>query len=173
MGRFGFYDKLTLYKLVETTNKVKQQFIRDYFNIHTDILLAFKKFINTQYVSLQLKLNKETGERYEQTNIDNNNDKIIFWGEGNPKLIDLTNAQTIVETKEYLKDQRYSYVDSYFHYSFNELALKISCLAYYYRKYFLPIFINLKNISLEHKVYINDVKLFSYCTTHLHENTIN
>ena len=170
---FGFYDKLTLYKLVETTNEVKQQFIRDYFDIHTDILLAFKNFINTQYVSLQLKLNKENGERYEQSNINNNEDQIIFWGEGNPKLIDLTTAQTVVETNEYLKEQRYSYIDSYFHYSFNELALKISCLAYYYRKYFLPIFVNLKNISLEHKVYTNDIKLFSYCKTHLHENTIN
>ena len=166
---FGWQDKVTLYKLVETSNEFKHQFIRDYFDIHNDIIEVFKNFIHTQYVSLQVRLNVETGELDKQ----NVTDEFKFWGEGNRLLHSLINNNTLVNTKEYFLSQEFSYVDSYFKYSFNELLLKISCLSYYYKKYFLPLYLQLKNVSVEYKVYANQIKLSSYAKNHFFENIVN
>lgn len=166
---FGWQDKVTLYKLVETSNEFKHQFIRDYFDIHNDIIEVFKNFIHTQYVSLQVRLNVETGELDKQ----NVTDEFKLWGEGNRLLHNLINDNMLVNTKEYFLSQEFSYVDSYFKYSFNELLLKISCLSYYYKKYFLPLYLQLKNVSVEYKVYANQIKLSSYAKNHFFENIVN
>lgn len=166
---FGYGDLISLYKLIETTNEFKHQYIRDYFNVNNDLLIFFKEFINTQYVSVLLKLNNEIGELDKQ-DVDVTK---MFWGEGTPLMKDLYNETELIYTKEYFANQKYAYVDKYFKYSLNELLLKLSCLAYYYDKYFLPLYIKLNNVHAQYKVYANDVKLHSYATDIFIEPIIN
>ena len=166
---FGYKDKVTLYKLIETSNEFKHQYIRDYFDIHNNLLMFFKEFIHTQYVSVLLKLNTETGKLDKQYP---SNDS-IRWGEGLPLLKDLINETEFVNTKEYFLSQEYTYIDKYFKYSLNELLLKLSCLAFYYSKYFLPLYLKLNNVSAQYKVYANDVKLYSYSNNGFIEKIIN
>lgn len=164
---FGFGKYLNIYKLIETDNEFKNQYVRDYFEIHTDLIKAFRFFINTQYISLQFKLNEDTGERYKQSIKDQ------FWGEGLPKLRDLTNKETIISTEEYLEDQQFKYLSTYFQYSLYDLMFKLSCLAYYYQTYFLPMFITLRNLNVEYKVYANDYKELNYVHDHYYEPIID
>ena len=172
---FGWGKYLELYKLIENDNEFKTQYIRDFFRIDTDIIQAYKFFINTQFIGLKFQLNTEV--RDENNNIvnypQNINKQNHFWGEGLPILKDLTNLETEVSTDEYLEDQRFKYQSMYFKYSLYDLMFKLSCLAYYYQTYFLPIFITLKNLNIEYKVYANNYKLLTYTHDHYYESIIN
>lgn len=170
---FGYNDSIELYKLLETDNQFKNQYVRDYFDIQLDIIEAYNNFLNSQFVGLKYKLNEETGEN-EIQNLNNQ-----FWGEGLPILSDNTNKTTYVHTNEYLGEeygddnQQFKYQSTYLNYTINELMFKLSCVQYYYQTYFLPIFIILKNLHIEYKVYSTPVKYFTYAYDHVYEDIIN
>lgn len=171
---FGYQDSIELYKLLETDNQIQTQYVRDYFDISQDIIKAFNYFINSQFVGLKYKLNNETGELYKQ----NINDK--FWGEGLPILEDNESKYKMIHTNEFLseedgddRNQQFKYLSSWVNYSLQELMFKLSYLKYYYQKYFLPIFIILKNLHIEYKVYSTPNKYLTYTYNHLYETIIN
>lgn len=143
---FGWGDKIEISKLLKTDNEFQSQFILDYFTLDTDLKETYKYFNTTNLISLSVKENNETGE-IDLQDYDN-----ILIGEGKPLLEDLFNK--IVST-EYDEIKFYK---PYYDFMFNELALKLDCLAHYYQKYFLPIHIKINRASIEHKVYANTLK---------------
>ena len=174
---FGYDGLLELYKLIETDNEYKTQYVRDYVSIKTDLIEAFRHFIQTQFIGIKFRLNVETGENDYQEIIDikegesdhiNNYDEL--WGEGNPLLHTLYGDNEFKYTGEFLTTgneyptigQNYKYVSPYFKYCLNELMFKLSALEYYYQTYFLPIYTNLKHVSPEYKVYANPMKHLTY-----------
>ena len=91
-----------------------------------------------------------------------------FWGEGNPKLQDLFDTyvtKTIDETG-------IEYVKQYYDYSFTELGLKLSCLKYYFEKYFLPLHIKIFRSSITNQCFASDIKLLNTVSTHINSNSI-
>jgi len=143
---FGWGDKIEISKLLRTDNEFQNQYILDYFNITTDLKETYKYFNATNLVSLSVKGNNETGE------IDNQNFAATLIGEGKPLLEDLFDKVISVNHDDI------QFYKPYYDFLFNELALKLDCLAYYYEKYFLPIHIKLNRASIEYKVYANTIK---------------
>ena len=209
MNWFGYGDKLTISKLLNTDNNIKQQYLHDYFSIHYDLLDSFKTFRNSTYIALRLKINIETGKYEKQAidmmyeglykrilNIEMDEDELIkqdgnidaeyendwkyigeedirtveFAGEGNPILEDLLSKQ--IKIKVGHKNEQYDYITSFFNFSMNELGIKLSCMKYYYEKYFLPIHLKIHSASLTHKVYANDLKMTSVNRVGWTENPI-
>ena len=152
---FGYGDNLTLYRLLRIDNEYIDQFIRDDFNIYNDINKTFRSFIYTKFVSLSFKINEDLKDDNGNLIRNNQNFKDIFYGEGNLKTRNLFDKVIIKETNEYFEHERFKYLDSYYKYSFYELSFKLSALVYYYQKYFLPIYLKIKNLTLEYKVYAN------------------
>jgi len=144
---FGWADKIEISKLIKTDNEFQDQYILDYFNITTDLKDTYKYFNTTNLISLSIKGNQETGE-YNQQDFSQ-----ILIGEGKPILEDLFD-KTIEVTHNELK-----FYKPYYDFLFNELALKLDCLAYYWQKYFLPIHLKINRASIEYKVYANTTKL--------------
>ncbi len=144
---FGWNKHINISQLIKTDNEFQNQFILDYFDIKNDIKETFKYFNRTNNISLTVLGNQETGENYQQ-NYNN-----VFLGEGKPKLEDLfaKNVEVIKEDITFYKP--------YYNFVFNELALKLDCLKYYYQQYFLPVHININRASIAHKVYANTTKL--------------
>ena len=147
---FGYGDKLTISKLLRTDNEFKYQYIRDYFNINTDVLKSFSAFKNSTYIALTLSENTETG-KYNDYDI-----KKTVYGEGTPELED--NFSKIVETEYDYNNEKFKYLKPYYDFTFYEMGLKIACLKYYYKKYFLPLHLKIHSATIAHKVYANDVK---------------
>lgn len=164
---FGYKGSVELYKLLETDNEFQTQYVRDYFTIQTDIIKAFRFFLNSQFVGLKYKLNIETGENEKQDITK------PFWGEGLPLLTNFIDKNIIVNTDEFLSSQQFKYTSTYLNYSINELMFKLSCLKYYYQTYFLPIFIILKDLHIEYKVYAPYNKYLTYSYDHLYEQIID
>lgn len=143
---FGWADKVEISKLIKTDNEFQNQFILDYFSINTDIKDVYRFFNPTNMISLSVKGNTEDG--FNQQNYNNS-----LIGEGKPIMKDLFNE--VVE----VKDQGISFYKPYYNFMFNELALKLDCLKYYYQTYFLPIHIKINRASIDYKVYANTVKM--------------
>lgn len=150
---FGYGDKLMMVKLLQTDNNVKTQFIRDYFDINTDILESFKTFKNSTYVSLIMQANQLTGGSYKQ-DLDKQ-----FWGEGTPKLESLFDKT--VEVEYDYDNEKFKYIAPWYDFSFYELGLKLACLKHYFKKYFLPIHLSVHSASIEHRVFMNDLKMIT------------
>ena len=144
---FGWNKHISISQLIKTDNDFQNQFILDYFDIYNDIKDTFKYFNRTNNISLTVLSNKETGENYQQ---DYTN---VFIGEGKPQLEDLFSKNV-----EVIKDD-ITFYKPYYNFIFNELALKLDCLKYYYQQYFLPVHININRASIAHKVYANTTKL--------------
>lgn len=146
---FGWNNHISISKLLQTDNQFKNQFIRDYFDIKSDLLKSFNTFRNSTYISLKLELNKEL----EEENLFDFNKE--FWGEGKPKLESLIDKDIIVESeiKNSLK-----YIKKYYDYSFSELGLKLCCLKYFLEKYFLPIHLSIYSLSMNENCFANDIK---------------
>lgn len=144
---FGWGDKIEISKLIKTDNEFQDQFILDYFTIQTDLKETYKYFNSTNLISLSVKGNNETGE-YNQQDFSG-----VLIGEGKPILEDLFD-KNIEVTHDELKFYR-----PYYNFLFNELALKLDCLAYYWQKYFLPIHLKVNRASIEYKVYANTTKI--------------
>ena len=170
---FGYQDSIELYKLLETDNQFQTQYVRDYFEIQQDIIKAFSNFINSQFVGLKYKLNEETGELYKQ-NINK-----PLWGEGLPILSENKDKYLMKNTGEFLGEkygddtQQFNYSSTYLNYTLYELMFKLSYLKYYYQTYFLPIFIILKNLHIEYKVYSIPNKYLTYTYDHIYEEIVN
>lgn len=158
---FDYSDKIELSKLLQTDNKFMSQFILDYFNINDDMLNIFNRFKTTTFVSLSIKYNDETSNTY---NVSSETD---LWGEGKPIL------ENLFDKKEYINRYGISFVKDYYRYSFNEMMLKLSCLAYMYKKYFLPIHLSVHSASIKHKVFANDIKLMNVASIGITEKPIS
>jgi len=165
---FGYGNKLSISKLLKTDNEFMNQYLLDYFDISYDILNSFKKFKSDSLIVLRLMTNHETGNWYE---FETEN---FLFGENNPELesyldkyikVKIGNHEMPIEDD----DEKYWYWKPYFNFSFNELAIKLSLLAYYYNKYFLPIHLNIHSASLGYKVYANDIKMTSIANINLME----
>ena len=161
---FGYGDKVTISKLLQTDNEFQTQFVRDYFDIKNDIIDSFKHFRNSTLISLSIKENYETGTNNP---INFSND---FWGEGNPTLSSYFNKYEKVPVSN--SEETLYYWKPYYDYCFNELGLKLSALKYYYQKYFLPIHLSVHNASIEHKEYANNIKMLVKSYTSIVENPI-
>lgn len=161
---FGWSKYLSISKLLQNDNEYKNQFIRDYFELNTDVIESFSKFRNSTYISLTLELNKETGEEYE---IDFNKE---FWGEGKPKLESLLDKQIKVNNGF---NNSIEYIKYYYDYTFNELGLKLWCLGYFLEKYFLPIHLSIHSIATNHNVFSNDIKFINKPKISITEPIIN
>lgn len=153
---FGYGDKITISKLLKTDNQYQKQYVRDYFDIKSDILDSFKTFRNSTLISLEIKENYETGD-YEKIDFSKQ-----FTGEGLPKLKSYFDTNVKVEAGTDYTDtgyeQHFYYWKPYYDYCFYELALKLSALKYYYDKYFLPIHLNINSASITHKEYAVPIK---------------
>lgn len=153
---FGYGDKITLSRLFKTDNQFETQYVHDWFKSWTDMLDSFSTFRNSTYISLRINSSNETGE---ENPISFNED---FWGEGKPVLESLLDKHVQVKVGSELEP--YTYWKPYFDWSFNEMGLKLTCLAYYYQKYFLPLHLKIHSASISHQVFTNDVKMLM--TTH-------
>lgn len=159
---FEYGDRLSISKLLKTDNDVQSQYIRDYFNIENDVLKSFYKFKLDSLISLTLMINKELEEIYP---IDFSTGWLM--GENKPKLLDLLDFYEKIKIGNHdmpIDDdvEKYFYWKPYFDFSFNELGLKLACLKYYYKKYFLPIHLNVHTASLGQRVFANDIKWSNY-----------
>lgn len=157
---FGWGNKISLSKLIQTDNKFVEQFIHDYFDIKTDVTDAFKLFKQTTLLSLSVKANQDTGEYYKL------NDDEWFNGEGTPEL------ESLLDKTETVNINGLEYTKSYYRYTFNELAIKLSCLANMYKKYFLPIHLSIHSSSIREQVYANDIKFLTTSFSSLSEHII-
>lgn len=145
---FGWADKVEISKLLKTDNEFQNQFILDYFDITNDLKETYKYFTTTNLISLSVKGNQETG-KYDEQFFNKNHD---FIGEGKPLLEDLFDKTV------YTEHDSIKFYKPYYDFMYNELALKLDCLAYYYQRYFLPIHLKINKASIEYKVYANTVK---------------
>lgn len=144
---FEWGDRLTISKLTRNDNRVQRQYVRDFFNIINDTLYSYQLFRETSLLSIEFNLTEE-GEQ-ELQNLDN-----YFWGEGKPRIIN-----KIQDAREVQYDEReYTYYKGYFDFTFDDLGLKLCALKYYFEKYFLPLYIRLHNVSMNHQVFANDIK---------------
>lgn len=157
---FGWGNKISLSKLIQTDNKFVEQFIHDYFDIKTDVTDAFKLFKQTTLLSLSVKANQDTGEYHKL------NDGKWFNGEGTPEL------ESLLDKIETVNINGLEYTKSYYRYTFNELAIKLSCLANMYKKYFLPIHLSIHSASIREQVYANDIKFLTTSFSSLSEHII-
>ena len=87
-----------------------------------------------------------------------------FHGEDKPKLVDLKTYNELVEVNNHNMPiendvEKYYYWKPYFDFSIVELGLKLTCLKYYYKKYFLPMHLSIHTASLSERVFANDMKL--------------
>jgi len=158
---FGYGNKITIAKLLRTDNDFKQQYLLDYFDISNDILESFKTFVSDALISLRIMINKESDEQYP---LENTNIEKTFYGENKPKMISLIDNYEKIRIGNHdmpIEDdeEKYWYWKPYFDFSFNELGVKLICLSYYYKKYFLPIHLNIHSTSLGYRVFANDIKL--------------
>lgn len=158
---FGWGNKISLSKLIQTDNKFVEQFIHDYFDIKTDVTDAFKLFKQTTLLSLSVKANQDTGEYHS---LDNTTE--WFNGEGTPEL------ESLLDKTETVNINGLEYTKSYYRYTFNELAIKLSCLANMYKKYFLPIHLSIHSSSIREQVYANDIKFLTTSFSSLSEYII-
>lgn len=144
---FEWGDRLDIFKLTRNDNRIQRQYVRDFFNIINDTLYSYQLFRETSLLSIEFNLTDE-GEQ-EQQNLNS-----YFWGEGKPKIIN-----KIKDAREIQYDEKeYIYYKGYFDFTFDDLGLKLCALKYYFEKYFLPLYIRLHNVSMNHQVFANDVK---------------
>lgn len=164
---FGYGNRLSITKLLQTDNQFKEQYLHKHFDILYNTLNSFKTFRNTTYITIQLALYKELEETYPFEF-----DKDLF-GENKPKLeslldkyvkvnvghdLDIVNEDGKTMSEKLIDREKYWYWKPYFDFTFNELGLKLACLKYFYEKYFLPIHLSIHSISTTHKVFANDIK---------------
>lgn len=180
---FGWGDKIKISKLIQTDNEFINQYVLDKFNINNDNLHTFKNFINTTFLSLSIIGTTDSDKLNLQNVILNNSDDDIywgneeeitniyntFWGEGHPKIKNLLNASTY---KTY-NEGDINFYKPYYKFLFDELGLKLSALEFYYKKYFLPLYVFIHSSTISHKCYMNDNKiLIGENKTFITENTV-
>lgn len=171
---FGWGKHIDLVSLFETDNEYCTQFIRDYFDINTDIIESFKHFRNSTLLSLIVKDNQELKDEdgniiYEDFDLYPN-DTYDFLGENQPLMEDL--FKRFDKRKFGGRGEETYYWRPYYNFIFQELAFKLSALKYYYEEYFLPVHLSIHNASIHHKVYTNDNKQLTRSTSAYTEKII-
>lgn len=144
---FGYGDKITLDKLIRTDNDLYNQYVHDNLSLNNDIIKGFENFVNTSLFTLVIKENEDTD------NVPFNFDE-DFYGENNPQTQSLFDK--LIESRYDEKD--IVFYKPYYEFTLQEMFLKLSCLQYYYQKYFLPIHVGIYSASIQHKEYCNDIK---------------
>lgn len=144
---FGYGDKITIDKLVRTDNELYNQYVHDNLSLNNDMIKGFENFVNTSLFTLVIKENED---------IDNTpfNFAEDFYGENNPNTQSLFDK--LVESRYDEKD--IAFYKPYYDFTIQEMFLKLSCLQYYYQKYFLPVHVGIYSASIQHKEYCNDIK---------------
>ena len=145
---FEWGNTISLAQLIRTDNEIITQYIKNYLDINNDVLQRMDHFSPTALLSLVVKENDETDKEY---NADFNKS---FWGEMKPVLEDLFSKLVPVKYDE----MDITFYKPYYDYVFTEMMLKLSCLRYYYQKYFLPMQSMILSASVQHKVFANDIK---------------
>ena len=144
---FGYGDKITLDKLIRTDNDLYNQYVHNNLSLNNDIIKAFENFVNTSLFTLVIKENEDIDN--VQFNFDED-----FYGENNPQTQSLFDK--LIESRYDEKD--IAFYRPYYEFTLQEMFLKLSCLKYYYQKYFLPIHVGIYSASIQHKEYCNDIK---------------
>ena len=145
---FGYGDKLKITHLLQTDNDSLDQYVRDAFNIDNDILRPFKTFRPSSLISLSLAENAEVQDT--GFNMDE-----CFYGEAKPVMEDLFDK--LIE--KHYDEQDITFYRSYYEWTKIEMAMKLACLRYFYKMYFLPIHLGIHSTSIEHHCFTNDIKL--------------
>ena len=153
---FGWGKHLNIVSLFETDNQYCVQFVRDYFDINTDIIESFKHFRNSTLLSLIVKYNKELLNNDGNIVYDPYNLDAEFMGENQPIMEDL--FKRFDKRKIGGRGEETYYWHAYYNFIFDELSLKLSALKFFYEKYFLPVHLSINTASIELKVYTNDNK---------------
>lgn len=144
---FGYGDKITIDKLIRTDNDLYNQYIHDNLSLNNDIIKGFENFVNTSLFTLVIKENEDID------NVPFNFDE-DFYGENNPQTQSLFDK--LIESRYDEKD--IVFYKPYYEFTLQEMFLKLSCLEYYYKKYFLPMHVGIYSASIQHKEYCNDIK---------------
>lgn len=144
---FGYGDKITLDKLIRTDNDLYNQYVHDNLSLNNDIIKGFENFVNTSLFTLVIKENEDID------NVPFNFDE-DFYGENNPQTQSLFDK--LIESRYDEKD--IVFYRPYYEFTLQEMFLKLSCLKYYYQKYFLPMHVGIYSASIQHKEYCNDIK---------------
>lgn len=144
---FGYGDKITLDKLIRTDNDLYNQYVHDNLSLSNDIIKGFENFVNTSLFTLVIKENEDID------NVPFNFDEDLY-GENNPQTQSLFDK--LIEYRYDEKD--IVFYKPYYEFTLQEMFLKLSCLQYYYQKYFLPIHVGIYSASIQHKEYCNDIK---------------
>ena len=144
---FGYGDKITLDKLIRTDNDLYNQYVHDNLSLNNDIIKGFENFVNTSIFTLVIKENEDID------NVPFNFDE-DFYGENNPQTQSLFDK--LIESRYDEKD--IVFYRPYYEFTLQEMFLKLSCLKYYYQKYFLPMHVGIYSASIQHKEYCNDIK---------------
>ena len=158
---FGWSGKVKLEQLVRTDNEVITQYVRDFLDTTNDIMWRMEHFRPSSLVSVTVMQNAETGEEEKP---DFNDD---FFGEMKPVMEDLFSK--LVE-KEY-DNTGIKFYKPYYDWMWTETMLKLSCLKYYYQKYFLPMHVAVLSAAVQHQVHANDVKLVNKSFINITEET--
>ena len=145
---FGYGDKITIDKLLRTDNDLFTQYVHDNLSLKNDIIESFEHFVNTSLFTLVIKENEDLDNIPFKFNADN------FWGENNPETMSLFDK--LVEVK--YDEEKITFYKPYYEFTLQEMFLKLSCLKYYYQKYFLPLHVGIYSASIQHKEYCNDIK---------------
>ena len=145
---FGYGDKITIDKLLRTDNDLFTQYVHDNFSLKNDIIESFEHFVNTSLFTLVMKENEDLDNIPFKFNSNN------FWGENNPETMSLFDK--LVEAK--YDEEKITFYKPYYEFTLQEMFLKLSCLKYYYQKYFLPLHVGIYSASIQHKEYCNDIK---------------
>ena len=124
---FGYGDKITLDKLIRTDNDLYNQYVHDNLSLNNDIIKGFENFVNTSLFTLVIKENEDT----DNVPFDFSGD---FYGENNPQTQSLFDK--LIESK--YDEEDIVFYKPYYEFTLQEMFLKLSCLQYYYQKYFLP-----------------------------------
>ena len=144
---FGYGDKITIDKLVRTDNDLYNQYVHDNLSLNNDMIKGFEHFINTSLFTLIIKENEDID------NIPFNFDE-DFYGENNPDTQSLFDK--LIESR--YDENDIAFYKPYYEFTLQEMFLKLSCLQYYYQKYFLPVHVAIYSASIQHKEYCNDIK---------------
>ena len=144
---FGYGDKIKLDKLIRTDNDLYNQYVHDNLSLKNDIIKGFENFVNTSLFTLVIKENEDIDNLPFNFNED-------FYGENNPQTESLFDK--LIES--IYDETNIVFYRPYYEFTLQEMFFKLSCLKYYYQKYFLPIHVGIYSASIQHKEYCNDIK---------------
>lgn len=145
---FGYGSHMNISRLLDNDNQFTDTYVHDVFEVESDTLFSWSNFRHTTLVSIWMNSNQETDE------IDWFDWNEEFVGEGKPIMEDLT-KKLIYDTYDEgdIKFWRPWYI-----WGIDEMYLKMARVAYYWKKYFLPINTCLHSASFRTTVHLNDIK---------------